>query len=122
MDIQTLFVLYHNSPAQSSPDIIQILSRKLMAEFNDKKIRVVCLAGKRPFLTSFTVSIKNPRKFSFIKKKLLREARVFSYLSQNLWLNYISIQWGEKLASLLKAAVVCWKMGNKTEERKKEKS
>lgn len=47
MDIQTLFVLYHNnSPAQSSPDIIQILSRKLMAEFNDKKIRVVCLAGE----------------------------------------------------------------------------
>lgn len=48
MDIQTVFVLYHNSPAQSSPDIIQILSRKLMAEFNDKKIRVVCLAGKCP--------------------------------------------------------------------------
>jgi rhodanese-related sulfurtransferase len=46
MDIQTLFVLYHNSPAQSSPDIMQILSRKLMAEFNDKKIRVVCLAGE----------------------------------------------------------------------------
>lgn len=53
MDIQTLFVLYHNSPAQSSPDIIQILSRKLMAEFNDKKIRVVCLAGKYP-IPSYT--------------------------------------------------------------------
>lgn len=52
MDIQTLFVLYHNnSPTQSSPDIVQVLSRKLMAEFNDKKIRVVCLAGeyRRPF-------------------------------------------------------------------------
>lgn len=49
MDIQTLFVLYSNhtnSPTQSSPDIVQVLSRKLTTEFNDKKIRVVCLAGK----------------------------------------------------------------------------
>lgn len=46
MDVQTLFVLYHNNSAHSSPDIIHILARKLMAEFNDKKIRVVCLAGK----------------------------------------------------------------------------
>lgn len=69
MDVQTLFCLYHNSPASSSPDIIQILSRKLMAEFNDKKIRVVCLAGEYesaalPFL--FT-SFMRPEKFSFIK-------------------------------------------------------
>lgn len=49
MNIQTLFVLYHNNPfsALASPDIIHILSRKLMAEFNDKKIRVVCLAGRK---------------------------------------------------------------------------
>jgi rhodanese-related sulfurtransferase len=72
MDIQTLFVLYHNSPAQTSPDIIQILSRKLMAEFNDKKIRVVCLAGEYihiSFLPPFpSIHFTSFRKFSFIKK------------------------------------------------------
>jgi rhodanese-related sulfurtransferase len=52
MNIQTLFVLYHNSPALNSPDIIHILSRKLMAEFNDKKIRVVCLADGFPTFQS----------------------------------------------------------------------
>jgi hypothetical protein len=54
MDTPTLFVLYHNNPAQSSPDIMQILSRKLMAEFNDKKIRVVCLAGEFHSLNRFS--------------------------------------------------------------------
>lgn len=46
MNKQTLFVLYHNNPAMNSPDIISILSRKLMAEFNDKNVRVCLLAGE----------------------------------------------------------------------------
>lgn len=98
MDIQTLFVLYHNnSPTQSSPDIVQVLSRKLMAEFNDKKIRVVCLAGeyRRPFTSDhlhlfFAVAVVIHRfafracqhSISFIK--VLREEsskrNIFSFL------------------------------------------
>lgn len=53
MDIQTLFVLYHSNDINccnnNNPDpqnIINVLHRKLISEFNDKKIRVVCLAGK----------------------------------------------------------------------------
>lgn len=106
MDIQTLFVLYHNSPAHSSPDIIQILSRKLIAEFNDKKIRVVCLAGEFPRrLPSYIIHAAAKFFFSFFIHKKWREFfsvffLAFSYLSQNLWLNYIS-QRGEALASSL---------------------
>lgn len=48
--VQTLFVLYHNSPAQSSPDIMHVLSRKFMAEFNDKNCRVCCLQGEFPLM------------------------------------------------------------------------
>lgn len=80
MDIQTLFVLYHNSPAQSSPDIIQILSRKLMAEFNDKKIRVVCLAGELQ-LHFFYIIHRRAEKIFIHKKVLCAKAReFFSYL------------------------------------------
>lgn len=46
IDVQTLFVLYHNSSAASCPEIVSVLARKLMAEFNDKNIRVVILAGE----------------------------------------------------------------------------
>lgn len=64
MDVQTLFVLYHNNSAHSSPDIIHILARKLMAEFNDKKIRVVCLAGKMQFSISLShSSAPFPKKY-----------------------------------------------------------
>lgn len=52
MNVQTLFVLYHNGNV--FPDVMQVLSRKLKAEFNDKKIRVVCLAdGFMNFQASF---------------------------------------------------------------------
>lgn len=144
MDIQTLFVLYHNnSPTQSSPDIVQVLSRKLMAEFNDKKIRVVCLAGeyRRPFtsdhlhLFSAVVVVVVIHRFafracqhffstSFIKVCARREAsKVFLFLSHIYRKIYGSITSAyngsrgkstAKLTSLLKPAAVCRKMGNKT--------
>lgn len=82
MDIQTLFVLYHNnSPTQSSPDIIQVLSRKLMAEFNDKKIRVVCLAGEWNSSAALPISIFLyiiHVSFSFIKKFARSESFLIS--------------------------------------------
>lgn len=49
IDVQTLFVLYHNSSANSSPEIVSVLARKLMAEFKDKNIRVAILAGEFHF-------------------------------------------------------------------------
>lgn len=92
MNIQTLFVLYHNNPfAVSTPDIIHILSRKLMAEFNDKKIRVACLAGEyiernwnfiivaRPFPLPFLFSfLHHSCFFPFIKNSLSSALTPFS--------------------------------------------
>lgn len=108
MDVQTLFVLYHNSSAQSSPDIIQILSRKLMAEFNDKKIRVVCLAGESSFILrgpsllhpSFHIihaSFLFPtttKAISFIKK-LFCAKREFSHIYRRIYDSITSAYNGE---------------------------
>lgn len=77
MDIQTLFVLYHNSSAQSSPDIIQILSRKLMAEFNDKKIRVVCLAGESSHYFPFYIHLFTSFMLLFYLQQRLRRPKQF---------------------------------------------
>lgn len=104
MDIQTLFVLYHNSPAHSSPDIVGILSRKLMAEFNDKKIRVVCLAGEYlyffqlwpfPYVHLFTSFMPrfHHQAFSFIKTVCAK--REFSHINRRIYSSITSAYNGE---------------------------
>lgn len=106
MDIQALFVLYHNSPAHSSPDIIQVLTRKLMAEFNDKKIRVVCLAGeyqflqlksRGPSLTSIflhrSLFSSTIAAFSFIKSFARSES--FSHINRRIYGSITSAYNGE---------------------------
>lgn len=85
MDVQTLFVLYHNNSAHSSPDIIHILARKLMAEFNDKKIRVVCLTGKMQFSISLSHSSALP------KKKKTREKNLLSSIHQQFYIIIVII-------------------------------